>query len=300
MEKEYSLRSFCRQQGAEKLLAEWDTEKNAPLTPDDIHKGSHKKVWWHCDAGHSWQAEVRVRTSGAQCPYCAGRVLWTGSNDLAAVDPALAAQWDPEKNGTLTPEHVLPGSGRYAWWRCEKGHSWRASIRSRSRGNGCPVCSGRSAMPGETDLATMFPELAEEWDTVRNGKLTPDRVAAYSNRKVWWRCALGHEWQAVIASRTASRVGCPYCSGRRVLAGFNDLATLQPETAAQWDDALNGKLTPEMVTLGSHKKVWWRCGDGHVWKAAIFSRTGRQKCGCPICAGKLRQRTACERLAKPQ
>lgn len=123
MEKEYSLRSFCRQQGAEKLLAEWDTEKNAPLTPDDIHKGSHKKVWWLCDAGHSWQAEVRVRTSGARCPYCAGRVLWTGSNDLAAVDPALAAQWDPEKNGTLTPEHVLPGSGRYAWWRCEKGHS---------------------------------------------------------------------------------------------------------------------------------------------------------------------------------
>lgn len=155
-------------------------------------------------------------------------------------------------------------------------------------------------MPGETDLATMFPALAEEWDTARNGKLTPDQVAAYSNRKVWWRCALGHEWQAVIASRTASRVGCPYCSGRRVLAGFNDLATLQPETAAQWDDTLNGKLTPEMVTLGSHKKVWWRCGDGHVWKAAIFSRTGRQKRGCPICAGKLRQRNAYERLVKPQ
>lgn len=153
-------------------------------------------------------------------------------------------------------------------------------------------------MPGETDLATMFPALAEEWDTARNGKLTPDQVAAYSNRKVWWRCALGHEWQAVIASRTASRVGCPICSGRRVLAGFNDLATLQPETAAQWDDTLNGKLTPEMVTLGSHKKVWWRCGDGHVWKAAIFSRTGRQKCGCPICAGKLRQCTAYGHLAK--
>ena len=95
-------------------------------------------------------------------------------------------------------------------------------------------------------------------------------------------------------------MGCPYCSGRRVLAGFNDLATLQPETAAQWDDTLNGKLTPEMVTLGSHKKVWWRCGDGHVWKAAIFSRTGRQKCGCPICAGKLRQRNAYECLVKPQ
>lgn len=299
MREEYSLYTFCQRLGAEKLLEEWDSEKNAPLTPEKIHKGSHKKVWWKCDAGHSWQAEVRVRTGGSHCPYCTGRALWPGDNDLAAVDPALAAQWDFQKNGTLTPNQVLPGSGKYAWWRCEKGHSWRASIRSRERGNGCPVCSGRSTVPGETDLATMFPLLAEEWDTIRNGKLKPDRVAVYSNRKVWWRCTLGHQWQAVIASRTAGRVGCPYCSGRRVLPGFNDLATLQPETAAQWDDSLNGNLLPEMVTPGSHKKVWWRCSEGHVWKAAVFSRTGQQKCGCPFCAGRFKMKSSYNQSVKP-
>ena len=66
---------------------------------------------------------------------------------------------------------------------------------------------------------------------------------------------------------------------------FNDLATVAPQIAAQWHSELNGSRTPEMVTAGSKKKVWWRCGEGHVWQAVIYSRTGERKHGCPVCAG---------------
>jgi len=45
-------------------------------------------------------------------------------------------------------------------------------------------------------------------------------------------------------------------------------------------------LTPQMVPPGSSKKVWWKCSDGHEWKALVSSRTGPQKCGCPVCAGR--------------
>lgn len=286
MKKESSLQSFCEHQNKMYLLQEWDREKNMPLTPDSVHKGSHRKVWWNCNAGHAWQSEVRSRTGGSRCPYCTRRVLWVGDNDLAAANPVLAAQWDTEKNGQLKPTDVLAGSEKCVWWKCDRGHSWRASILSRSRGAGCPVCLGKSVMAGENDLATRVPNLAAEWDTERNGGLKPNQVTSFSNRRVWWRCALGHEWQAVIAARTVENSGCPYCTGRRVLAGFNDLATLHPEIAAQWNDTLNGTLTPEMVTPGSHKRVWWKCHEGHVWKTAIYSRTGKQKCGCPVCAGK--------------
>ena len=83
---------------------------------------------------------------------------------------------------------------------------------------------------------------------------------------------------------------CPYCAGRKVLPGFNDLATLVPEVARQWHPVLNGTLTPQMVTAGSHRKAWWECEQGHVWQSAIYSRTGSQKCGCPICAGTVKGR----------
>ena len=128
--------------------------------------------------------------------------------------------------------------------------------------------------------------LLTQWHPVRNGPLTPRQVSYGSKQKTWWLCPNGHEWQAAVYTRTAGR-GCPYCAGRKVLPGFNDLATLEPEVAKQWHPVLSGMLTPQMVTTGTHRKVWWECNQGHVWRAAIYSRTGPKKCGCPICAGKI-------------
>lgn len=91
-----------------------------------------------------------------------------------------------------------------------------------------------------------------------------------------------------VASRTAEGRGCPVCAGRSVLPGFNDLRTKQPQLAEQWHPTLNGSLTPEMVTTGSHKKVWWQCSVGHVWKAVVYSRAGKAQSGCPVCAGRVR------------
>lgn len=127
------------------------------------------------------------------------------------------------------------------------------------------------------------PQLLDQWAAELNAPLSPDTLRPNSHRVVWWRCEKGHSWQAIIASRTRLGCGCPYCAGRRVLKGFNDLATRFPRLALQWDAELNKGLTPSEVTPGSSLRVWWRCGAGHVWRAAVYSRTGPKKCGCPIC-----------------
>lgn len=268
------------------LAAEWCTEKNGELTPDTVLPGSHLTVWWRCSEGHTWKARVNGRVAGSGCPVCANRKLLPGANDLAAAYPELVAQWHPTKNGKLTPEDVVSGSRRKVWWICEHGHEWSASVASRVGGAGCPVCAGKVVIPGENDLASLFPAIAAQWHPEKNHDLMPDAVSPYSNRKVWWRCNLGHDWLAAVASRTSRDGGCPYCGNKKVLKGFNDLAFKNPQVAAQWHPTLNGNLTPEMVVPGSHKRVWWECPNGHVWKAIIFSRAGPQQCGCPVCAGK--------------
>lgn len=131
-------------------------------------------------------------------------------------------------------------------------------------------------------------DLLHQWDSERNGAETPQTVSYGSKKKVWWRCASGHSYAAVISARVLRDSGCPYCAGKKVLQGFNDLAAADPQVAAQWHPALNGMLTPTQVTYGSRQKVWWQCLEGHVWKAAIYSRTGTQKCGCPVCAGRFK------------
>lgn len=278
-----SLYDYCAECGMFPLLTQWDNEKNGELTPKEIAFGSHTRVWWRCDKGHEWEAAVKERAAGKDCPVCAGRKLLEGVNDLASIYPELAKQWHPEKNGFLLPRSVFPGSRRKVWWQCEKGHEWQATIASRKDGAGCPFCSGKKIIAGENDLSSVFPLIAAEWHPTKNGDMTPKMVSTYSNRRVWWICEKGHEYRSVIAHRTQEKSACPYCSGRKVLAGFNDLASREPKIAAQWHPTLNGSLTPQMVTLGSVKRVWWICEEGHVWKAVIYSRAGKQKCGCPVC-----------------
>ena len=200
----------------------------------------------------------------------------------------LLRQWVAHENLPLTPHTVSYGSKKKVWWRCEKGHEWPASTMVRTgNGNGCPVCNGKRVIAGINDLESLFPEIAAQWHREKNGALTQRMVTPYSNRKVWWTCPEGHDFQTVIAYRTQHDTGCPYCTGRMVLRGFNDLETLRPDLAAQWHNERNGELTPDQVTTGSHKRVWWKCACGHEWHALIYSR-GRLQTGCPACAGKVK------------
>ena len=273
------------------VAAEWHPTLNGELRPEMIMAGSSRYVWWQCPQGHVWRARVDTRT-GAQhsgCPVCAGRQLLPGENDLASVCPELAKQWDAARNGNQRPQDVLPGTEKKVWWICERGHHWRAAISMRTRSlSGCPVCAGKQVLPGFNDLASQKPALAAQWDAARNGTLTPEQVTPASNRKAWWRCEKGHSFQAVIASH-ANGSGCPYCTNKKVLAGFNDLVTAEPKIAAEWHPTRNGALTPGMVTAGSRKKVWWQCSCGHIWSARIGARTGAQRSGCPVCAGSCRR-----------
>ena len=236
--------------------------------PTTLTKGSDKKVGWKCKFGHKWEGSVSNRTKGNGCPVCSGRAVLAGYNDLATLNPELAAQadgWDPTT--------VTQNSHQKVGWKCELGHQWTAVMSDRTAGNNCPVCSGQSVLAGYNDLATLNPELAAQadgWD--------PTTVTQNSHQKVGWKCELGHQWTAVMSDRTAGN-NCPVCSGQSVLAGYNDLATLNPELAAQadgWD--------PTTVTQNSHQKVGWKCELGHRWKAVMKDRTAGNN--CPVCSGR--------------
>ena len=192
------------------LAKEWNCEKNGNLKPEHFTKNSGKKVWWKCSEGHEWQATIDHRNKGRGCPYCSSRKVLKGYNDLETVNPTLAKDWHYDKNNGLTPADVMPNSNKKVWWKCSEGHEWQARIIERNRGNSCPYCSGRYAVKGENDLQTVNPSLAKEWNYEKNDGLTPMDVLPNSNKKVWWKCSEGHEWQARIADRNKGR-GCPIC-----------------------------------------------------------------------------------------
>jgi len=240
----------------------WDSTQFLP--------GSNKKKLWRCKLGHEWVTAIANRTkeNGSSCPVCKGKAVWPGFNDLQTTNPELAKQahgWDPTT--------ITAGSGKKVGWICSSGHIWEAVMHSRTRGLGCPVCSGQKVLAGFNDLATTHPNLISEvvdWD--------PLVVSAGSELKKLWKCKLGHQWFAMIISRTRGS-GCPYCSGKQVLQGFNDLVSTHSEIAKEafdWD--------PTTVSAGVGKSMQWKCNLSHTWKSSPNNRT-RSNAGCPICSG---------------
>ena len=202
------------------------------------------------------------------------------NNSLAEVHPELVSEWS-EKNLPLTPDDITFGSNKKVWWKGACGHEWQTSVKARSSGEKCPICSGTRVIAGINDLATLEPLLAKQWS--KKNKIKPTEVSIGSHKKVIWKCEKGHEWEAVVKSRTINKTGCPYCSHNKVLAGFNDLATLLPDVAAEWSDR-NYPLLSTQVTVFANRKAWWRCKDcGREWNTLISTRSGGSK--CPYCSG---------------
>ena len=179
--------------------------------------------------------------------------------------------------------------------KTNKPQPYSAIIISRNNGDGkdyCDECKGHkvsrtklSSVKYENSLFYKFPDIASEWDEQRNG-LKASEVAAGSNKVFWWiGKSCGHKWNASPNTRTTQNqgYGCPYCSGRRVCEE-NCLLTVCPDVASEWNYDKNEDLTPYDVTYGSGQVVWWvgsKCN--HEWRAVVYSRTGKDKNGCPIC-----------------
>lgn len=346
------------------LAEEWDYEQNDDLHPSNVAPNSNKKVWWKCKrCGYSYESVISSRYRGNGCPVCQNKRIIAGYNDLATINPELAAQWNYEKND-LKPTEVSVRSGKKVWWKCKScGNEWQATISLR-KNSGCPECAKKKpkklAKTGLNDLATVRPDLLEEWCYERNGSLSPTRFTVGSNKKAWWKCkTCGYEWRATINARNAgskcprcvgnivytgvndletwgrkhdrieilndwdyehndalpsevfaheatvprnwicpqghtyqrtcaARIhikGCPICNRAELRSGVNDLQTLYPELAEEWDYDKNDKL-PTEVMPGSTTRVIWKCKSGHNWETSLLQRT-RYLTGCPVCGKAL-------------
>ena len=109
---------------------------------------------------------------------------------------------------------------------------------------------------------TIYPDIADDWHPIKNGTLSPGAIAVKSSKKVWWLGKCGHEWQSTVASRTSRNGGCPYCSNKKILKGFNDLETINPDLAK-----------------ADYAECFFECKDENVDDASIgeaFRRSNRE------------------------
>jgi hypothetical protein len=137
---------------------------------------------------------------------------------------------------------------------------------------------------GFNDLQSLRPDIAKQWDGLKNAEITPEMVTLGSNRKIWWICEKGHSYCSPVVARTYGS-GCPYCAHKLPIVGETDFATVHSELLDEWDNVKNTGKLPQDYTYGSKKKVWWRCEKGHNWRTSIYNRHRGGR--CPYCYGVL-------------
>lgn len=265
------------------LEAEWHPTLNLPLLFNGSLVGN-RKYWWLGKCNHTWEAVFRKRAvENSGCPICSGRRVLSGFNDLATLNPKLAAEWHPTKNEKVSATEIASQSNLKVWWLGTCGHEWEATVNSRHGGKGCCFCSNKKILLGFNDLVTTHPDLAAEWHPTKNGNVKPDQVSAGSGFKVWWLGICGHEWNTSLVKRK-SGTKCPFCSNNQILTGFNDLASTHPLLAGEWHPTKNGQLKPTQVISGSIKRYWWLGSCGHEWEAGLHSRV--LESSCPFCSNQ--------------
>jgi hypothetical protein len=193
----------------------------------------------------------------------------------------LKKQWVNERNHPLNPDQILDNSTKEAWWRCYKGHEWKAKVRNRKL-YGCPYCANQKVLAGYNDLLSQHPEIASQWNEGKNS-ISPDRILSQSSKKAWWQCDRGHVWEAKVFKRTREGQGCPYCANQKKDAS-NQISSRFPHLNESWNLTRN-KVNLDDRDISSSTRYWWVCPEGHEWEATIKART-YQKTNCPYCSGR--------------
>lgn len=182
------------------LTSQWHPTLNGELTPYMVGNGSKKKVWWKCDKNHEWEADIGSRSKNKRgCPYCSG-LKFTSTNSLAYINPQLASEWHPTKNGELTPYDISKCNGKKVWWLGICGHQWEAKISNRNTNESkCPYCSNNKVLKGFNDMWTTNPSLASLL-------LNPEDGYKYiegSNVKLNWKCS---QCSVIIRNRQSTSI----------------------------------------------------------------------------------------------
>jgi hypothetical protein len=254
------------------MVKMWDVDANDGLAfPYDTYFDADTVVFWKCENNHRWDTKFKSRFR-AGCPYCSGRRTILGINDLETTHPHLIEFWSSRNDTEMVSWKA--GSSEKVWWKCQNGHEIQRRINLMATKFRCDVCES---------FGFKNPDLVSRWNVEKNGNLTPYDVSAKSAKTVWWKCNLGHEWEAKVFSQRVS--SCPACSGYKIIPGLVDVPTLKPWLVSYW--SLKNSQAISEIHPENNRQFFWDCKVHlHTWQGRIFDEPSDGYNPCKICRGK--------------
>ena len=199
---------------------------------------------------------------------------------LAEEYPEIAKLWHPTKNGAKTPNDVSSKSSSYAWWICpETKEAYRRQIYSQTtRQSPSPFVLNKEVSTGYNDILTKCPVAKKYWDYDKN-ETNPSNILFNSPEKAWWKNPkTGHSVQREINATVKNLLGK---GKKRIKNDDGDFFSSPKEPLSKtqkelvktmWDYSKN-TISPEEITEGSRKAVWWKCPQyNYSYQRQVFNQ----------------------------
>ena len=223
----------------------------------------------------------------------------------------LLEEYDYEENYPFTPDNSYGSRNTKIYFKCsEKGHKYSMTVSNRMYGHGCPYCSGRSAIAGETDFKTIRPDWASKWS--QNNEYGPDEIGWCSGKKAKFICeGCSEEFETSISSITyrngSGGVFCKKCAMKKngdkiseKIGTMHPISETDPDMMKYWDYEKNDldSINANRISRGSDKDlIHWKCPDcGHEWRATANQMTYKNR-SCPACTNKRKHLEASKKAA---
>ncbi len=218
------------------------------------------KLRWRCKEGHIWEGVPNSINRGSWCPYCAGR------GKLTIEDKQRIAE---ERGGKCLSKSYTNAKTKLRW-RCREGHEWEATPHNiKNIGTWCPYCVG---------LAKLTIKEMQEIAKSREGKCLSKKYIS-AKTKLRWRCKEGHIWESEPTNIKSGR-WCPVCGrNKRIKSRSLTIEEMQKIAKDSGGKCLSKKY------INAHKKLKWRCKEGHEWEATP-NNIKYIGTWCPYCARK--------------
>ena len=240
-----SIYDYSIQNNMPHILKEYKGEIDAK----DIGFDSVKPVKWICEHGHEVMESPheRLRRKNAFCTLCGKNRKGT----LAQNDEEMTKLYS--ENNEVPADKIPYDSSRTVEWKCSEGHTWKRTVSNQIKIRTCPICSQR--VPSQKySLFALHPELEKEWMSEKNVGVDKDTIMPNANKKFWWKCEKGHEYQCTAADKNRGK-GCPYCAGKKVLEKDSIFATDNNLINKYWNYEKN-TYSPKELSRNSKRKVW--------------------------------------------
>lgn len=280
------------QESHPEIAGMWVYELNEGLTPNDVSIYMDKEVYFQCKENpkHIFKKPISGMISRRdkhilRCPYCGpnAKVAFPGETDLLSVIHEARYMWDFENN-TIDPKTVLSKSNKFAYFKCELGHSTFRKIQDFSKSPGCTECQKERTL-----LVNNIPQTKKFWDFTKNVCVDLNSLVQSTRDMVWFKCnKCDYEWNVSINLwRENSYCSCCGYDGHNYRTIEKDIITLKrkvPEIENFWDYGKNGYQTPNSVLRNSNYNAYFRCNLGHKFNSFIKDLFINDEFrGCSVC-----------------